>query len=754
MNSLERRSSSLSTTTPDDLVSAVRDVSINTFGDPSHDWQVQGVIALLNGKDVIVSAGTGCGKSRVFQLAGLIVSLAVVLVVTPVKSLLADQVCISHQAADTDHVQVAQLADHGVSAISLTKDTDRKTYHNVAEGHFRLVYITPEIMNERTSKFRQIVMQDQTAFMTNLSAMALDEAHLAIDWKSFRPAYEQLPVLRQLYFHDVPVVALSATFSRQMKRKIIESMNLKEPFQISRTIRRRNVFKMVCPIEKPGFEELDILIPQDLSHIDEIPTTLIFLDNIDRGIDLAHYLRDRLPAHLQKDNKAMEVIRVYNSSISDKAREQYQREMKQGIVRIMICTDALGMGVDIRIVNRVIQWDVTALLQIGPLDQRFGRAGRDPDSQAIGVIFVRKSLALRPPLIGEAEDPLRAAIMSRISTPISAETEAEIRSLLADIDAVMTRDEVDRNKSNEPSNILELGVLMFVYNIGCRHRVMMAIFEDPDTFEEVEAELNTWLCCDNCLYADIESEKYTEPPTILGIPLSLGLAFRRVAEVVPEPNEAECNNVDDVPSEIDEDDMRSQVPIHKRRIELLKEDLGIWRKSISTPIIPAHVLLTDKAIAKLAAALRKKPPTDRIIKDALVATGYRIERSGILKYLPSLQEAVSSSLARSEPLQPPRPITPIFTPVGDAPLVVPVLPWFKTSTQVEKQMILNGKLEKKEALKKKRKPQQERKQKERGNRQKLAEKRKETVKKRKASIDGNKKEPKRALRDITNSSKR
>lgn len=83
---------SLSSTEPEQIVSIVQDVFSRVFSEEAYDWQIQAIGAILAGRDVIVSAGTGSGKSRVFQVPALAVDGGIVLVVAPVKSLMHDQV--------------------------------------------------------------------------------------------------------------------------------------------------------------------------------------------------------------------------------------------------------------------------------------------------------------------------------------------------------------------------------------------------------------------------------------------------------------------------------------------------------------------------------------------------------------------------------------------------------------------------------------------------------------------------------------
>ena len=82
----------LQSASPEEIISAIRHGMSSVFDEEPHDWQIQAISAILGGRDVVVSAATGSGKSRVFQVPALAVDGSIVLVVAPVKSLLRDQV--------------------------------------------------------------------------------------------------------------------------------------------------------------------------------------------------------------------------------------------------------------------------------------------------------------------------------------------------------------------------------------------------------------------------------------------------------------------------------------------------------------------------------------------------------------------------------------------------------------------------------------------------------------------------------------
>ena len=109
---------------------------------------------------------------------------------------------------------------------------------------------------------------------------------------------------------------------------------------------------------------------------ESIPITMIFVDSRNQTKDIAIYLRQLLHEPLRKNGKT--TIRAYGAFLDQKVRDIYVSDLRAGITRILVCTDACGMGLDLDNIGRVVQWDVNSALVLISLYQRFGRAGRDP----------------------------------------------------------------------------------------------------------------------------------------------------------------------------------------------------------------------------------------------------------------------------------------------------------------------------------------------------------------------------------------
>ena len=612
-------------------------------------------------------------------------------------------------------MQVESLTPRGVCAVSLTAETDKSTYHLVAKGHFQIVYATPEILIKRTTRFRNIVMNRRgNKFTESLLSIVIDEAHIPLLWGHFRKEYEELPILRD-YFPSASVVAVSATFSQRMKRHIIDTMSMTDPLCIRQSIRRRNILKMVSMIEQSGYGDLNILIPEDISDPNQIPRTLIYHDSVNGGIAIAQYLRKRLPPNLHEADQDKEIIRLYAGYLRDNVRSLYENDIQWGPTRIMVCTDACGMGINLKGILRVVQWKVKSNLGIEGIDQRFGRAGRSSTQQAIAIAFVDPSLLTPLRHVsgtselttaeddGQNEDddedehdddddddddgtckqqPKLANVpdlLFRLTTPVTSSNKGEVQSLVEEIAAFGGGSHLSKRYFHQTWYKQDPGGLWFI-NVagGCRHRVLMALFEDPDTFnDDSEACFDdNLMCCDICVKAALDANRLAQCPVIHGIPLLIGLAF----QTAPQRTTASPNSSDDFTKVFSDS---RQDPIRKSRIDKVKDAIRAWRVEVATPIVPPHWLLSDKAITKIGNAVKTKELTEILISESLEQSGISSKRSAISKHIPALMEVITKSLLESIHDQPP----PRIPELPERPQPPPALPFMKTDAQIAYDML-------------------------------------------------------------------
>ena len=280
--------------------------------------------------------------------------------------------------------------------MALTKENRAEhpdLWKRVEAGEFRIVYATPELLLKPRGYFLLNVVQKQSPFTQNLVAVAVDECHLIWDWEGFQKRYGDIGKLRSI-LSEIPFLCLSATLTPNVAAYVHEVCRLKDPtmrFNIS--IRRDNINIIVAKVDGRGIDPLFERIPElhGLRSHEKIPKTLIFHDCIDSGIDIVNQLISRMP-RMVGDIPSDIIVTSYYGSLDAKAKSKVLHNLMEGHTRIVVCTDAFGLGIDIPDIEVVIQWQVDEKLVVSTLCQCIGRAARDPDKTGVAIIYVAKSL--------------------------------------------------------------------------------------------------------------------------------------------------------------------------------------------------------------------------------------------------------------------------------------------------------------------------------------------------------------------------
>jgi superfamily II DNA/RNA helicase len=265
---------------------------------------------------------------------------------------------------------------------------------------------------------------------------------------------------------------------------------------------------MVEPFEGPNrTEPLHQLLSLGTRDLLQIPKTLVYVDNVDRAADVATELRQQIPRGVQGVSSEV-VVRTYWADIDDNRKSETLRDFKSGRTRIVLCTDAFSLGLNVSDVELVIQWDIDEKLTIESLWQRIGRGSRGAGRMSTSVIFVRKSILESVPQdwkegwkeqeidsgrqIPENEIPRvsRRRPLERFGLPVTLETASlidkhvgqlylEARSLKEAYR--IARDESKGTKTERltMAEKIDPSVLWVVATLGCRHRVFRIIFQEP-----------------------------------------------------------------------------------------------------------------------------------------------------------------------------------------------------------------------------------------------------------------------------------
>lgn len=297
------------------------------------------VNAALEGKDVLALLPTGGGKSICFQVPSMAQD-GCSIVISPLIALMTDQ--------------VENLKKRGISAIAINSSLDSNqrelALHNAANGYYKFIYLSPESLESERLLHRLSFVR--------VNQIVVDEAHCISQWGyDFRPAYLNISKLRDL-FPEIPCLALTATATEAVALDIQEKLKFKEaaPF-FRKSFERPELAYNVLHIEAKSERLLELLR--------KIPgSALVYLRNRKATVEIARWLMDM---GVSAD--------YYHAGLALEERQQKQTKWINGKTRLMVCTNAFGMGIDKADVRLVIHLDLPDSLEA--YFQEAGRAARD-----------------------------------------------------------------------------------------------------------------------------------------------------------------------------------------------------------------------------------------------------------------------------------------------------------------------------------------------------------------------------------------
>ncbi len=296
--------------------------------------------ALLSGRDVMGVMPTGAGKSVCYQLPALLLP-GMTLVLSPLISLMKDQ--------------VAALAQAGIPAAyinsSLDGDAYREVYRQIRRGECKLLYVAPERL--QAGGFRRLLGE------LPVSLVAVDEAHCVSQWgQDFRPSYLEIAELVRSLPHRPPVGAFTATATAAVRRDIESLLELQHPLRVTTGFDRPNLFFEVVHARDKDLwlrhflaqrpEQSGIVYCATRKTVDAVTAVLL-----DQGVPAARY----------------------HAGMEDLQRRQSQEGFVYDQARVMVATNAFGMGIDKSNVSFVVHYNMPKDLE--SYYQEAGRAGRD-----------------------------------------------------------------------------------------------------------------------------------------------------------------------------------------------------------------------------------------------------------------------------------------------------------------------------------------------------------------------------------------
>ncbi|KAJ7660438.1 P-loop containing nucleoside triphosphate hydrolase protein [Mycena rosella] len=320
------------------------------------EYQLEGIEAQLLMRDALVYAGTGMGKTTIVAGPHAHESSAgkVTLLISPLIALHDEQVETFHD-------------EFGLKAIAVNSSNGGcapEVLQQIVHGEHQIVLISPEMALSRRF-IREVLRNPQ--FGRRLLSVVVDEAHVVSHWgASFRKKYGTLGTIRAFLPRGTPVVALSATLLARVHNDVLSKLQFsKDYMNIDVGNDRPNVSIIVRGIQNTlsSYTDLDFLVAWIIDHLTSL-----------------------LPPELQDTVQGDTPIRPYNAALSKEYRKKAMDRFKEGKVRIMVCTDAAGMGCNIPDIDVVVQWKLPASASI--FIQRAGRAARAHGRTGVAILLV------------------------------------------------------------------------------------------------------------------------------------------------------------------------------------------------------------------------------------------------------------------------------------------------------------------------------------------------------------------------------
>ena len=306
--------------------------------DSFRPMQREAMESVLMGHDTLVLMPTGGGKSIIYQLPTL-VGDGLCIVVTPLIALMKDQ--------------VDRLRRMGIPAVAVHSGLSSRqidiALDNCVYGDIKFLYVAPERLSSEMFRLRVDRM--------NVTLLAVDEAHCISQWGyDFRPSYLRIKELRRL-IPDVPVLALTASATPRVAQDIMTQLNFAEPNVMQTSFLRPNLSYSV--------RETDDKEGQLLRIINNVPGCgIVYVRMRNTAERVANFL-------IEQGYSAS----FYHGGLPNAERSIRQDEWVSGKTRIMVATNAFGMGIDKRDVRFVVHYTMSDSLE--SYYQEAGRAGRD-----------------------------------------------------------------------------------------------------------------------------------------------------------------------------------------------------------------------------------------------------------------------------------------------------------------------------------------------------------------------------------------
>jgi ATP-dependent DNA helicase RecQ len=339
------------------------------FGHKSFRGQQEAVINhVLDGQHALVIMPTGMGKSLCFQIPALVQDDAdpdkpsLTLVISPLIALMKDQ--------------VDSLVSKGVDAAFINSSLGRRDresrYRGVADGKFKLLYVTPERF--RKPEFLEVISK------RTINLLAVDEAHCISEWgHDFRPDYTRLEEFRGILGNPA-TIALTATATPDVQKDIVRQLGLQEDDVrlFHEGIDRPNLSLRVADTWGDD-EKIEQIVSIHESHKGSGGSGIVYFTLIKTLDQFSDALRKRGIDHL-----------CYHGQLDRNDRRRVQNHFMEGSDNLVLATNAFGMGIDKEDIRFVIHADIPGAME--SYYQEIGRAGRDGKPSECVLLYDERDL--------------------------------------------------------------------------------------------------------------------------------------------------------------------------------------------------------------------------------------------------------------------------------------------------------------------------------------------------------------------------
>ncbi|OSD06262.1 P-loop containing nucleoside triphosphate hydrolase protein [Trametes coccinea BRFM310] len=480
------------------------------WSEDPHHFQLEGVGAQLEGVDMIIQAPTGAGKTAI--AAGPHMwpksSGTVTIMVCPLLAL--EEEMVSTFKEDFGLHAIAINSTNGSCSPAVAKQ--------LTSGQYQVILVSPEML--QSPSFINRVLR-KPSFARRVLSIVVDEAHCVSHWGAdFRKKYSSLGIVRAFLPRGTPIVAVTATLTARVRRDLHRTLHFSSGSRFLNVGNDHpNVAIVVRAFEhaQNTFNDIDFLIPaaSELLAPCDIPKTYLYVDNINTGNELVDHL-SALIAERQPDLATLGLVRPFNATLSHQCRRNSMTAFRAnpgshsafmpGCIRILVCTDAAGMGCNVKDVDIVVQWKLPKTLS--NFVQHARRAARSPSRTGLAVLLVEKSiysidLRRSDSASGPGNSRTNVVGKSKLKAPKAASCPLpkDYALLHGASHGGMSKEDHVPSLPLEEQAFLDVeaddeGLRVFAQATTCRCQVWAAVFEMTTISNAIESVHTS--CCDVC----------------------------------------------------------------------------------------------------------------------------------------------------------------------------------------------------------------------------------------------------------------